>query len=311
MSFTGEVREELSRLEQKRDCCNRAELAALIRLQGTLTVLDRRCRVEISTESAQIARRVIKLIRKCFELKTELTVNRSLLHRTNSYLITLPAQPALMPALESLALDRTSWMEGGVGPDLVRRDCCAIAYLRGAFLGAGFIADPQGDFHFEIRSHSEPLASDISAMTARFGIESKVLERRNQWTVYLKGAEPIIDFLALVGAHKALLETENVRIMKSYRNDVNRRVNAEIANQEKAVKSALGQLDDIKFLESTVGLDSLPPALCSLARLRLKNPELSLKELGEAADPPLSKSAVNHRIRRIADTAARLRMDGA
>jgi len=184
-----------------------------------------------------------------------------------------------------------------------------MAYLRGAFLGAGFIASPQGDFHFEIRTHTQNLAEELSTLMGRFTIDARVISRRGAWTAYLKGAEPIINFLALVGAHNALLETENVRIIKSYRNDVNRRVNAEIANQAKASEAALSQLQDIRLIESTVGLDSLAEALADFARLRLQNPDVSLRELGEASKPPLSKSAVNHRMRRLADKANRIRFE--
>ena len=193
----------------------------------------------------------------------------------------------------------------------MKRDCCAIAYLRGAFLGGGFVADPHGDFHFELTAESEQLAEDLVSLLARFDIEARVARRRGTFAVYLKGAEPIITFLALVGAHRALLRTEDVRIVKSVRNDVNRLVNAEIANQQKTAEAAVGQIEAIETLRATRGLDSLPPALRELARLRLENPDVSLRELGELADPPLSKSAVYHRVRRIEELAANSGSDTA
>ena len=310
MSFTAEVRDELSRLEQTRECCNKAELSALLRLDGTVTRTGAdQYRLEVSTENAQIARRIIKLLRRLYQLKTELTVRRSVLHKTNNYQITIPNQPRLLTVLEELGLAGSVYLGGGIEPTLIKRECCAMAYLRGAFLGSGFIASPQGDFHFEIRTHTQTLAEELATLMMRFTIEGRVIARRGAWTVYLKGAEPIINFLALVGAHNALLETENVRIIKSYRNDVNRRVNAEIANQAKASEAALSQLEDIKLIESAVGLDSLAPALADFARLRMQNPDLSLRELGEVSDPPLSKSAVNHRMRRLADKANRIRFE--
>ncbi|MCL2402943.1 MAG: DNA-binding protein WhiA [Coriobacteriia bacterium] len=310
MSFTAEVRDELSRLEQARECCNKAELSALLRLDGTITRTgNNQYRLEVATENAQVARRIIKLIRRLYQLKTELTGRRSVLHKANNYLITIPNQPNLIGVLEELGLAGSVYLGGGIEPTLIRRECCAMAYLRGAFLGAGFIASPQGDFHFEIRTHTQSLAEELSVLMGRFTIDARVISRRGAWTVYLKGAEPIINFLALVGAHNALLETENVRIIKSYRNDVNRRVNAEIANQAKASEAALSQLQDIKLIESKVGLDSLAPALAAFARLRLQNPDLSLRELGEASDPPLSKSAVNHRMRRLSDKANKIRFE--
>jgi len=311
MSFTAEVRDELSRLEQSRECCNKAELSALIRLNGSITRTGAdQYRLEVSTENAQVARRIIKFVRQLYQLKTETTGRRSVLHKTNNYQITIPNQAGLVGVLEELGLAGSVYLRGSIEPVLIRRECCAMAYLRGAFLGAGFIANPQGDFHFEIRTHTQALAEELAALMARepFAIDARVISRRGIWTVYLKGAEPIINFLALVGAHKALLQTENVRIIKSYRNDVNRRVNAEIANQAKASEAALSQMQDIRLIESNVGLDSLAPALADFARLRMQNPDLSLRELGEASVPPLSKSAVNHRMRRLADKANRIRV---
>ena len=305
MSFTAEVKDELSRIETTRGCCSKAELAALVRIEGTLNISGpNRYRLEVATETAPVARTVIKLLHGVYGLKTELTVRRSVLHKTNNYLITVPTQPKLGAALAELGIVGDEGFSLGIDPALVKRDCCAIAYLRGAFLGGGFVADPHGDFHFELTAESEQLAEDLVSLLARFDIEARVARRRGTFAVYLKGAEPIITFLALVGAHRALLRTEDVRIVKSVRNDVNRLVNAEIANQQKTAEAAVGQIEAIETLRATRGLDSLPPALRELARLRLENPDVSLRELGELADPPLSKSAVYHRVRRIEELAA-------
>ncbi len=307
MSFTAEVKEELSRIEPKRQCCLRAELSALMRIEGTLHLTGREhFRVEVATETAPVARKTIKLLHGLYGLKTELTVRRSVLHKTNNYLITIPAQPKLAPALTEMGiLDEEMGLVSGVMPRVVERDCCAIAYLRGAFLGGGFVADPTGDFHFELTAESEQMAEDLAALMERFDIGGKVTRRRGLYTVYLKGAEPIVTFLALVGAHRALLRTEDVRVIKSMRNDVNRLVNAETANLAKAAEAAAGQIEAIRILDETRGLHNLPPALRELAELRLKYPDVSLRELGELADPPLSKSAVYHRVRRIEEMARR------
>ncbi len=306
MSFTAEVKDELSRVEPSRDCCLRAELAAIVRIEGTLHLTGReRFRLEVATETAPVARKAIKLLHGLYDLKTELTVRRSVLHKTNNYLITVPSQPRLPGALSELGiLDSDMSLTYGILPRVVRRDCCAISYLRGAFLGGGFVADPHGDFHFELTAETEELAEDLGALMQRFEIVAKVTQRRGLYTVYLKGAEPIVTFLALVGAHRALLRTEDVRIMKSMRNDVNRIVNAETANLQKAAEAAMSQIEAIRLLDEVKGLENLPPALEELARLRLEQPEVSLRELGELADPPLSKSAVYHRVRRIEELAA-------
>lgn len=308
MSFTAEVKDELSRVECSRECCSKAELASLIRIEGTLHISGPdRYRLEVATETAPVARTAIKLLHSVYGLKTELTVRRSVLHKTNNYLITVPSQPKLAGALADLGIVGDRGFALGIDPHLIERDCCAIAYLRGAFLGGGFVADPHGDFHFELTAESEQLAEDLVALMGRFDIEARVARRRGTFAVYLKGAEPIITFLALVGAHRALLRTEDVRIMKSMRNDVNRLVNAEIANQQKTAEAAVGQIKAIELLVSARGFESLPPALRELAHLRLANPDVSLRELGELADPPLSKSAVYHRVRRIEELAASLR----
>jgi cell division protein WhiA len=305
MSFTAEVKDELSRIEPKRQCCLRAELAALVRIEGTLHISGpKRYRLEVATETAPVARAVIKLLHGVYGLKTELTVRRSVLHKTNNYLITVPTQSKLSAALEELGIVGEQGFSIGIDPKLVRRDCCAISYLRGAFLGGGFVADPHGDFHFELTAETEQLADDLVALMERFEIPARVARRRGTFAVYLKGAEPILTFLALVGAHRALLRTEDVRVVKSMRNDVNRLVNAEIANQQKTAEAAVSQIEAINALASVPGLENLPPALRELAELRLANPEVSLRELGELADPPLTKSAVYHRVRRIEELAA-------
>jgi len=309
MSFTAEVKEELSRIETRRTCCARAELAALIRVEGTLHIGGReRYRLEIATETAPVARKAIKLLHGVYGLKTELTVRRSVLHKTNNYLITVPSQPKLAQALGDLGiLDESLGLTYGVAPRLVRRDCCAISYLRGAFLGGGFVADPHGDFHFELTAETPEMADALVEIMARFDIDARVAQRRGTYAVYLKGAEPIVTFLALVGAHRALLRTEDVRIIKSMRNDVNRLVNAETANLQKTADAAVEQVEAIRLVADAQGLESLPPALQELARLRLENPDVSLRELGELADPPLTKSAVYHRVRRIEELAEEIR----
>ncbi len=306
MSFTGEVKEELSRIEPRRQCCLKAELAALVRIEGTLHITGKeRFRLEIATETAPVARKAIKLLHGLYDLNTELTVRRSVLHKTNNYLINVVSQPRLTQALNELGiLDDKLSLTYGVIPRLVRRDCCAVSYLRGAFLGGGFVADPHGDFHFELTTESEQMAEDLLRLMGRFGMHAKITQRRGLHAVYLKGAEPIVTFLALVGAHRALLRTEDVRIIKSMRNDVNRLVNAETANLQKSAEAALAQLEAIRVLETTRGLDNLPPALREMALLRVEHPDVSLRELGQLADPPLSKSAVYHRIRRIEELAS-------
>lgn len=306
MSFTAEVKDELSRVAPKRGCCPRAELSALVRVEGTLHFTgNERFRLEIATETAPVARKAIKLLHSLYDLSTELTVRRSVLHKSNNYLITVPAQPKLAQALHDLGiLDDSLSPSHGIPRWLVKKDCCAVSYLRGAFLGGGFVADPHGDFHFELTAESEQIAEDLTTIMARFDMHARITQRRGTYAVYLKGAEPIVTFLALVGAHHALLRTEDVRVIKGVRNDVNRLVNAETANLQKSAEAAMSQIAAIRHLAETRGLEALSPALRELAALRLENPDASLRELGELAEPPLSKSAVYHRIRRLEELAS-------
>ena len=300
MSFTAEVKDELSRLMPEHPPCRKAELSALIRIQGKLSG---NYRLEITTETAPVARAVVRLLHGIYQLKTEITTRRSSLHKTYNYLITVPAQLGLEDALRDMGILSPLGLELGIDPDLVKKPCCAASYLRGAFLGGGFISNPQGDFHFELTCGHEALANGLVALLAKAEIPSRSIRRRSTWIVYIKGAEPMLDFLALVGAHRSMLVMENVRVTKSVRNDVNRKLNAEMANQAKSIDAALGQVKAIRLLVERQGIDTLPPALRELALLRLSHPDVSLKELGELAKPPLTKSAVYHRVRRIEEIA--------
>lgn len=308
MSFNATVRDELARALDEKEPPRRAELAALIRLGGTIGGGSAgRYRIELSTENAAVARKVITLAHTIFGLKTEFTPRKNTLHKANNYLITLPSQRGLKNVLDQFGLMGGAHPTWGIAEGIIQDDACAASYLRGAFLASGFIADPKGDFHFEISMHSEDLAQDIKRLMGRFDIDAKIVARRNAWTVYLKGTDSIIDFLALVGAHNALLKTEEVRVFKSMRNAVNRQVNAEVANQAKATDAALKQIACIDLIEAKRGIDSLPRALKEFAQLRRAHPESSLRELGEMAKPPLSKSAVNHRVRRLEEVAESLK----
>ncbi len=303
MSFAGEVRDELARVESECQGCKVAELSAIVRIAGRLSA---NYRLEITTETASVARRVVSLVHDIFRLKTEITTRRSTLHKSYNYLITIPSQIGLEKALRVMGIISIQGLEFGVPLNLTKRECCKAAYLRGAFLGGGFIADPRGDFHFELTTTHEELAHGLVEIMKELDIPAKASQRRGSYVIYLKSADAITSFLGLTGAHRGMLAMENVRVTKSVRNDVNRKLNAEMANQAKSIDAAMEQTQAIKKLLDKRGLDSLPPALQDLALLRLRHPHVSLRELGELANPPLSKSAVYHRIRRIEALASKL-----
>ncbi len=300
MSFTSEVKDELSRIEPTCSRCDRAELSALIRIEGTLSISGEGPRLELATETASVARTAIRLLHSVYELATNLTVRRSILHKTHNYLITVPPQVGLTDALRDMGILGDTGFEGGIRPELVESACCAGAYLRGAFLGGGYIADPRGAFHFELAGPSEELIASCLELMDAHGIRARYIRRHNMYAIYIKGIEQIIAFLAFVGAHQGALAIENARVIKSVRNDTNRRVNAEIANQVKATKASMRQIECIRRVIGQRGIEAIPASLREVALLRIKHPDASVKELGELADPPLSKSAVYHRMRRIA-----------
>ena len=308
MSFTSEVKDELARVEPTCSHCSRATLAAIARIEGTLYMSGRgKNRLEIATDIPSVARLAIKLIHEIYGLRTELTMRHSVLHKTPNYLINIPAQPNLNEALIDLGILADKGIEMGVKADLVSKQCCAAAYLRGVFMGSGFIANPRGDFHFEITVESQDMANDLVALMSDRGLNPRIKQRRNSYMVYMKSGEAILEFLALVGAHQAALAMENERVVKSVRNDVNRMANAEVANSNKAAIASVDQIYAMRRVLETYGIDDLPPALQEIIRLRVAYPNATLKELGELANPPLSKSAVYHRIRRIEQMAAEIK----
>lgn len=287
--------------------CERATLAALIRMEGSLFLAGSgRFRIEVDTDSPSVARLLVKLLHEIYGLKTDWTVRRSVLHKTPNYLIEVPMQKGLPEAMKDMGVLTSGGFDRGVYPKLVEKRCCAAAYLRGAFLGSGFIANPKGDFHFEMSVESEELATGLVELISERDISAKIMQRRSNYIVYMKSGSAISAFLAVVGAHQSALAMENVRVIKSVRNDVNRRVNAELANQQKATEASMEQIMAIHAVVDRYGLESLPPALQEFIKLRVSHPDATLKELGEYADPPLSKSAVYHRVRRIEQLAAQV-----
>lgn len=301
MSFTSDVRDELSHVEPECSHCEKATLAALVRIEGTLFLSGPgKYRVEIATDSASVGRLIIRLLHTIYDLKTQLTARRSILHKTPNYLIEIPAQKGLAPALRDMGIiTEDGGLRMGVDPKIVAKGCCSAAYLRGAFLGSGFISNPKSDFHFEMIVETAELAEDIVALMAEKGIKAKIMQRRNSYMIYLKSGTSILEFLAFTGAHHCAIAMEEERVVKSVRNDVNRMINAELANQQKATKAAVEQLFMIREVLEEHDIETLPPALQEFIRLRVTYPDASLKELGNKVSPPLSKSAMNHRVRRL------------
>jgi len=192
---------------------------------------------------------------------------------------------------------------------VLMQNCCKRAFIRGAFLAAGSISDPEKFYHFEIACATEAKAKQIQGLILSMGIEAKIVLRKKYFVVYIKEGSQIVDILNVMEAPVALMELENIRILKEMRGSVNRQVNCETANINKTVSAAVKQMEDIIYIRDTAGFDSLPDNLREIAELRLARPEATLKELGEALDPPVGKSGVNHRLRKLGNMAERLRQE--
>lgn len=287
--------------------CDAAVLSGLMRTEGSLFLSGKgRYRMEMSTDIPAVARLIIRLLHGLFKLRTELTVRRSVLHKTPNYLITVPGQPHMEDVLRQLGIIDGSGFVAGIAPHLVNKRCDQAAYLRGIFMGAGFVANPKGDFHFEMTIETEQLARDIVELMRENKINARIMNRRNSYLVYLKSGSAITAFLALAEAHQSVLAMENERVIKSVRNDVNRQVNAEMANQAKSAEASVEQVVAIRKVVDRYGMENLPPALREYISLRIAYPGATLKELGSYADPPLSKSAIYHRVRRVEQMASEI-----
>lgn len=301
MSFTAEVKDELSRLEDRDKSAQLAQLSALMRVCGTLSFRGSgRYSIRIATETGAVARTVIKMTHKLFDLDTALTVRRSVLHKTRNYLIEMPEQDELADALLELSiLAPGHGLAAGVPTRLLGSRASRCAFVRGAFMAGGFIADPRGDFHLEIAVTGDEFADDLIELLDDENITARVNRRRGSYAIYLKSFDDIARFLTVIGARRTAHAVDNVRVMKSVKNDVNRRVNAELANQARSTGAAADQLALIDAVEREVGLDNLPPALAAFCEARRAHPDLSLRDLGATMRPPMSKSALYHRVLRL------------
>lgn len=306
MSFSAVTKEELARISEQKVCCDLAELAALVRMDGTLQISNQFYALNVVTESAPVARKIYRLAKTILELPVDIVVRRKLrLKKNNSYLVKI--YPRGLSDLQKLGLlDSKGEILPGISEELIKRRCDQKAYLRGAFLAGGSINNPEGTYHLEIITNDEHHAKALCKLLNRFHLGAKVSIRKNWNVVYLKESEHIVEFLGLIGAHHALLEFENVRVFKDMRNQVNRLVNCETANLNKTVDAAVRQVENIKKIEKTLGLQALSDPLRDIAELRLQYPDASLKELGEMLHPRVGKSGVNHRMRKIDELAEKI-----
>lgn len=307
-SYASKVKKELTSLTIHPEHA-KAELAAFLRMNGVLNFHDHRYSLDITTENPAIARRIFSLIKIAYQVEPLLIVSRKMkLKKNNQYLVRLQNHVhEILTNLEILATDLGIITR--VPPRITSSREGAMSYLRGAFLASGSVNNPETSrYHLEIYSAYEDHNNDLlELMNHYFHLNAKTTKRRRGFIVYLKEAEKIGDFLHIVGAFNAMLSFEDLRIMRDMRNSVNRLVNCDTANLKKTATAAAKQVEDIELIERKIGLENIPEKLQTIARLRLANPELSLKELAQQIpDGPISKSGANHRLKKLHDLAQSL-----
>ncbi|WP_419775472.1 DNA-binding protein WhiA [Ignavigranum ruoffiae] len=299
MTFAAEVKKECTLLEVHPEHA-KAELMALIRMNGAVSLHQQRFILNVQSENAAIARRIFSLLKDNYQVESELIVRRKMkLKKNNVYIVR--CRQNVDNLLKDLEIFDGLRISTAIPLSIKEDEQKMRSYLRGAFLAGGSVNNPESNnYHLEIYSNYDSHNLDICALMNQFNINAKTIDRRNGHITYLKEAEKISDFLAIIGASSAVLKFEDIRIVRDMRNSVNRLVNMENANMNKTIDASQKQLEAIRLIEQHYGLDSLPDKLQVMAEFRLANPDMSLKELGERVPGgPISKSGVNHRLRKI------------
>ena len=302
MSFSSKVKEELSKeCNSPRHCCI-AETAAIISMCGKV----------IFDENVTVARKYFTLLKKTYNINTDISIRHSSsLNKNRSYVLSVNDDETARKILMTCRLMKPF---GVIEEDfsisdslIIQRECCKRAFIRGAFLAAGSVSDPVKTYHFEIVCLSEAKAKQLQMIMETFNINARVIKRRKYFVVDVKDRSQVVDLLNIMGAYNALMDMENVRIVKDMRNNVNRKVNCETANINKTVSAAVKQIEDIRFIQMSSAFDELPESLQEMAELRVRYPEATLAELGQLLDTPVGKSGVNHRLKKISLFADELR----
>lgn len=313
MSFSGKVKKELGRQISPARHCQIAEFAAVFFLCGKLRkTASGKIFVEIRTENLTVAKKSFILIKMAFDADIEIRIrNHSLKPYTPAYFLLVRDSDVVKKILKSVKLLNESedrWGDlSGVPYRLVQNTCCKRAYLRAVFMASGSVTNPEKGYHLEITVTSRRFCEQLQELLTSFDIEARITSRKKYYVLYVKEGSAIVDFLGVMGAHLALMDFENVRILKDVRNSVNRQVNCETANISKTVTAAARQIEDIRYIERLRGFSHLSDGLREIAELRLEYPESSLAELGQMLSKPLGKSGVNHRLRKLSEIAERMR----
>lgn len=308
MSFSGEVKEELARHCGQARHCQIAELAAVLNCCARIVETQKgvRC-LEIRAENSAVLRKCFTLLKKTFNIDTDIFEKLfAAQEKTGIDQFTLTGRDAVTVS-EACRLTEQG---AQVSPLLLKNGCCRRAYLRGTYLSIGSMSNPKRSYHLEFVCGSMPQAEQLCGVLTGFELEAKVIRRKKYHVVYMKEGACIVDLLNIMEAHVSLMELENLRILKDISNRVNRRVNCEAANIVKTVNAANRQVEDIKLIQERRGLSSLPENLRKAAELRLERPDATLGELSQLMVPPIGKSGMNHRLRKLSEIAEELKGNG-
>lgn len=308
MSFASETKKELTQIDTD-DASLKAEISALIRMNGSLSFANRQLSLDVQTENAAIARRMYTIMKKLYPYNIELLVRKKMRLKKNNVYICRMRDGARELLADLYIVSDDFQFNHSIAEELIPKNNQRRGYLRGAFLAGGSVNNPETSaYHLEIYSLYKEHGEALANLMNYFDLNAKTIERKKGFVTYLKEAEKISDFLSLVGATQAMLKFEDVRIVRDMRNSVNRIVNCETANLNKTISASLRQVDNIRFIDNAVGLDKLPEKLREIARLRVEYQDVTLKELGEMVSTGVvSKSGVNHRLRKLDEIADALR----
>lgn len=313
MSFSSEVKEELAGRISNASHCRIAEIAAIISMCAKVAIdIDENYSIIIRTETESTARKVKNLIWKTFHFDAEISERKNAYSKKMvTYTITIKEHDKAMRILQAAKLiDENGEIKENLSVTnniVIMKDCCKRAFIRGAFMASGSINDPNKSYHFEIKCNNEKKSQQLINLLKNFNIEAKTVARKGNFVVYIKEGEGIVDVLNVMEAPVALMNMENIRILKDMSNYYNRQVNCETANIKKTVTTACRQIEDINLIIELKGIGYLPEKLQEIAMLRIEHPDASLQELGQMLDSPLGKSGVNHRLRKICQIADDLR----
>ncbi|MBE7027647.1 MAG: DNA-binding protein WhiA [Ruminococcaceae bacterium] len=301
MSFSTDVKKELCKCSVESNCCNKAELAAIVSFCGTVVTRPDGNALRIRTENFNVAKRTQRLFHMVFGYNIDIT-ERAKRRGGSTFTMYIYEASQLFSVANKLGLLVNKIIKFNINPFIVQEECCKRAYLRGAFLGGGSVTSPLKSYHFELETHYQGLSRDLIQLLYDMDIDAKTVTRKSLSVIYIKESEVIADLIALMGATDAMIELLNVKMEKDYKNNINRQVNCETANLKKQGDAAAKQIFAIKKLMADKRVN-IPDQLRELASVRIEYPEASLKELGELLNPPISKSGVNHRLKKLIEMA--------